>query len=176
MKDAKDEGHKTTSPQESPENGSKTRIIFQCDQCDSQLESKGLLQAHRTTHKDPNSEHAFELCVSFFTNQDEFDRHVHISHAETEWNCNDCPFQSNDAQELLNHLKITGHQPSKKLDKKKVFKEYKQCFTCKMEFDGYYNLMNHRKVVHPSSRKCKNFPGSCAWGNDCCYVHHVMKK
>ena len=72
----------------------------------------------------------------------------------------------------MKHLKLMGHQPSKELDKKKFFRDYRQCFTCKMEFDGYHNLMNHRKVVHPSNRKCRNFPGSCTWGNECWYLHH----
>ena len=57
-------------------------------------------------------------------------------------------------------------------EKIKLFKEYKQCYTCKMEFDGYYNLMNHRKVAHPSKKKCRNFPGDCTFETDCWYVHH----
>ena len=66
---------------------------------------------------------------------------------------------------------MAGHQPSKGLEKKKTFNEYKQCFTCKMEFDGYYNLMNHRKTVHPSNKKCRNFPKSRTFGKECWYVH-----
>ena len=32
--------------------------------------------------------------------------------------------------------------------------------------------MNHRKDVHPSKRKCKNFPaGKCTWGKTCWFVH-----
>ena len=27
-----------------------------------------------------------------------------------------------------------------------------------MEFDGFYNLMNHRKVVHPSTKSVETFP------------------
>ena len=41
-----------------------------------------------------------------------------------------------------------------------------------MEFDGFNNLMNHRKIVHPSKKKCRNFPTNCTFGNDCWYVHH----
>ena len=32
--------------------------------------------------------------------------------------------------------------------------------------------MEHRKVVHPSRRKCRNFPASCTHGNKCWYVHN----
>ena len=32
--------------------------------------------------------------------------------------------------------------------------------------------MNHRKIVHPSNKKCRNFPsGACSFGNECWYVH-----
>ena len=90
-----------------------------------------------------------------------------------EWNCNDCAFQGNCATELMNHLKITTHQPSKNVkDKRKVFQDYKQCFTCKMDFDGFFNLMNHRKSVHPSNKQCRNYAtGRCTRGSDCWYVH-----
>ena len=40
-----------------------------------------------------------------------------------------------------------------------------------MDFDGYYNLMNHRKNVHPSNKKCRKFPNNCPHGNECWYVH-----
>jgi hypothetical protein len=41
-----------------------------------------------------------------------------------------------------------------------------------MDFDGFYNLMNHRKKVHPSYKKCRNFSsGKCTFGVDCWYVH-----
>ena len=90
-----------------------------------------------------------------------------------EWNCNDCAFQGNCATELMNHLKITTHQPSKNVkDKRKVFQDYNQCFTCKMDFDGFFNLMNHRKSVHPSNKQCRNYAtGRCTRGSDCWYVH-----
>ena len=90
-----------------------------------------------------------------------------------EWNCNDCEFQASIPSELMNHLKLTGHQPSQNIrDKKKLFHDYKQCYTCDLEVDGYWNLMNHRKTVHPSNKKCRNFPnGKCTFGNQCWYVH-----
>ena len=40
-----------------------------------------------------------------------------------------------------------------------------------MQFNGYFNLMEHRKNVHPSSKKCRNFPASCTFGEKCWYVH-----
>ena len=41
-----------------------------------------------------------------------------------------------------------------------------------MDFDGYYNLMDHRKNVHPSNKKCRNYlKGECSFGDKCWYVH-----
>ena len=40
-----------------------------------------------------------------------------------------------------------------------------------MEFDGYWNLMTHRKNAHPSNKKCRNFPGNCNFGSECWYAH-----
>ena len=31
--------------------------------------------------------------------------------------------------------------------------------------------MTHRKNMHPSDKICRNFPGSCNFGNECWYVH-----
>ena len=31
--------------------------------------------------------------------------------------------------------------------------------------------MNHRKSVHPTKKKCRNFPDACVYGNTCWYVH-----
>ena len=42
---------------------------------------------------------------------------------------------------------------------------------CMIVIDVTHNLMNHRRDVHPSRRKCQNFPASCAWGNTCWYKH-----
>ena len=72
----------------------------------------------------------------------------------------------------MNHLKLTGHQPSSNIkDNRKVFKDLRQCYNCEMQFDGYYNLMAHRKKTHPSNRKCRNFPDTCQRGDTCWYRH-----
>ena len=50
--------------------------------------------------------------------------------------------------------------------------DFRQCYTCKIQFNGYYSLMEHRKNVQPSSKKCRNFPGNCTFlDGKCWYVH-----
>ena len=123
-------------------------LSFICEECDIQFETRSILERHI------EKEH---------TNRDE-------------WNCNDCAFQAHSADELMKHLKIKSHQPSPIIQNKKLlFKDYKQCYTCSLEFDGFRNLMEHRKREHPSNKKCRNYPegpeGRCFRGKTCWYVH-----
>ena len=151
-----------------------SRTSFACKNCDDEFIFKQDFDKHmEQVHKKVN--HACENCGEKFTLRENLNIHIGQVHGKSipsgEWNCNDCPFQGNQASELLNHLKLTCHQPSKNLDKKQLFLDYKRCYTCSMEFEGWYNLMKHRKAVHPSNKKCRNFPDNCKWGKECFYVH-----
>ena len=53
-------------------------------------------------------------------------------------------------------------------------KDFRQCYTCKKVFDGYYNLMDHRKASHPSNKKCRYYPTNCKFGSNCWYVHEEV--
>ena len=167
----KNSGHKRVNPQTYAEKV-KGAQFFKCSQCKQELESQGLLEAHMKIHTQ-----AVQIfcknCDETFNKTEDLQKHLQKEHEEhEEWNCNDCAFQSNGAAELMNHLKLTSHQPSPNItDRRKLFKDYKRCYTCNLEVDGYVTLMNHRKDVHPSRTKCKNFPHGCKWGVKCWYVH-----
>ena len=167
-------GHRRTGPQEPSVTFSEEKM-FNCDQCDSELESVGLLNAHFQIHHAAGPIFHCQQCDRDFRDKCDLDNHITELHPTGkragDWNCNDCSFQANNAMELMNHLKITSHQPSKEIDRRKTFKDYKQCYTCSEEFDGYYNLMTHRKTVHPSNKKCRNFPMNCPFGANCWYKH-----
>ena len=190
-----------TGPQNQSERKLKPNPMFTCDQCGCKLQSKELLTAHTDTHEVSHlfkcdfcdksfvsdshleehvlSEHTKtknncdkrDNTFKNITQPEKHDENVYKQNQVDEWNCNGCAFQASGVNELINHLKITGHQPSKYIELKTFFNEYKQCYTCKMEFDGYYKLMSHRKDVHPSKKKCRNPPQSCPWGKTCWYVH-----
>ena len=146
-------GHRRTAPQTSPEKMNQSKAVFSCDKCDYELESQGLLDAHLMNHEIHKPKYYCESCDQDFRNNNQLAKHIETKHTNyksvEEWNCNDCSFQANCASELLKHLKLSAHQPSKKND-------VKQCYTCKLKFEGYFNLMNHRKISHPSSKKCRN--------------------
>ena len=172
---SKQSGFRRTVPQESPTPGSKEPTTHKCMKCKFEFESDGILEEHKKVHEQPEQQFNCDICSEIFENQKSAEEHKKSQHklAVEQWNCDDCSFQANSAAELMKHLKVTGHQPSKNVsDKRKVFADYKQCYTCKLDFDGFYNLMNHRKSVHPSSKKCRNFSaGKCTFNNDCWYVH-----
>ena len=143
----------------------KSQQMFKCNFCDSKLESQGLLNAHMSIHKVDLI--VCDVCDSTFKSKSELEEHIIKAHGE-EWNCNDCPFQTNEPSLLIKHLKIAFHQPSSNLgNKKKKMNDFKRCYTCDMEVDGYVSLMNHRLESHPSNKKCRKFPeGTCTRGKN----------
>ena len=171
--EGKNSGHRRTGPYTDSQKIQNTDISYKCTICKHNFESKGLLKAH------VESQHVEQikcnLCEKKFSEKDDLETHVqneHIEETNEEWTCNDCPFQASESVELMNHMKESKHQPSLNVNKKKLYKEYKRCYTCDLEVDGYWNLMEHRKELHPSKRKCKNFPHEkCKWGKKCWYVH-----
>ena len=159
-----------------PETVSSEPVTHKCMICNFEFESSGILDVHVRTHIRTTSIQC-EFCQDTFEAQVDVKAHIRSKHSPQvrldEWTCNDCDYQGNCASELMKHLKLSGHQPSKSIrDKRMVFEDYRQCYTCKMDFDGYYNLMNHRKRVHPSNKQCRNFlKNECAFGTDCWYLH-----
>ena len=86
--------------------------------------------------------------------------------------CTHCDFQTNSGPVLLKHLvERQGHQPARPgmLDSSHII----QCRNCKIYFKSKHTLMEHRKIHHPSNRKCRDFlKGECQRSeNDCWYVH-----
>ena len=101
---------------------------FSCTQCGYELESQGLLSNHEI-HK---PKFYCEECDQAFRNDAKLAKHIEDEHTvkskADQWNCNDCPFQANSAAELLKHLKVSSHQPSKEdIERRRTVKEVKQC-------------------------------------------------
>ena len=166
---AKKSGHRRVDPSAPNESVSNEVKMFRCSwtNCKQQLESEGLLNAHMAEH---SPEFYCNDCDGKFTCEVDLKLHRSVNHEDKEWNCESCSFQANSSNELMNHLKETGHQPSKKIQDPKS--KITQCYTCKEEFASYWNLMNHRKQKHPSNRTCKYFlKKECVHGVNCWYRH-----
>ena len=194
---AKKRGHRRTNPSSPSESVFLNENLFPCSwtNCKMQLESEGLLDAHLKEHKPVyqcekcvetytceedlkehnNSKHfkrewTCDVCKNEFSKMSELREHRISKHGDKQWNCDGCSFQAHSSDELIKHLKLTGHQPSQQiLDSKS---KISRCYTCKEEFTSYWNLMNHRKQKHPSNRTCRYFlKQQCVHGIDCWYRH-----
>lgn len=116
------------------------------------------------------SEVKCNFCANVFSNNKILQKHVENKHSKDgDCTCDNCPFQGEDATTLLRHLQITQHQPGINVkDKRQLLKDPRECYTCKMVFDGFIRLMNHRKNTHPSTKQCKNFlAGLCQFESEC---------
>ena len=164
-------GYKRVNPSTSSERLSNEIQLLKCTwkNCKMQLESQGLLSAHMKEHK-PEMEIECEKCEENFLTKRELETHMKTKHTEKEWNCNGCCFQGSNTKELINHLKLSGHQPSQDIQNSKI--KIIHCYTCKEEFSSYWNLMNHRRQMHPSNRICRYFlKNACIHGVNCWYRH-----
>ena len=193
----KKRGHRRTSPASPSEPESIKLNLYKCTwkNCDKKLESEGFLKAQIQEHKNifcckvcnesfpretdlkeySNMKHEKNdwfcvICEENFLTESNLKKHQETYHDGKEWNCDGCSFQSNSSEELINHLKLTGHQPSKSIQNSKS--KITHCYTCKEEFTSYWNLMNHRKQKHPSNKNCRYFlKNECIHGNKCWYRH-----
>ena len=94
------------------------------------LGSEDLLTAHMQNHIE--LEPAFECndCGKEFGRKVQYDRHMKTYHTSAnvvtkQYNCEDCPFQSENSLELKKHVHRSRHTPSQTTEK---------CYTCKQEF------------------------------------------
>ena len=100
MLEAKKSGHRQSGPQETSEKLYKSTNKFTCEQCNCDLESKGLLDAHVQSSHVNMKEFACGLCDLLFLEKSDVEKHVADQHPakspDSQWNCNDCAFQGNE--------------------------------------------------------------------------------
>ena len=73
--------------------------------------------------------------------------------------CEECSFKTDSESRLESHLRVTH----------RII-----CFTCKDAFKTFSEMIEHRSVTHPSTKKCSNFP-NCERGDLCLYKHKGSK-
>ena len=141
----------------------------QGDQCEENVSINGNIGVHKKTHV-PAKEFPCRKCNKTFSNQTELNDHLEIHYTRKQklktrqYNCDDCAFQGENFPELKRHLDRAGHRPS-------IYKE--TCYDCEEEFDGYYELMNHRKSKHPSTKTCRYFKkDACIFSSEVCWYRH----
>ena len=116
----------------------KKKSEFAFDDFYAELESKGLLDAHKFSHKETrsNTKHICDDCDEVCISEDALVNHMKVEHDNETCACEDCQFQTNRTESLRNHLKKTDHQPSEA--SKKQTNELKEWYTCGDKFEGYF--------------------------------------
>ena len=89
------------------------------------------------------------------------------SNTTAQYNCKDCAFQGDSWSSLKKHIQSLRHNPSDFSEK---------CFTCKIEFNSYWTLMNHRREEHPSKKICRYYlKQECLFSSKKCWYKHEEK-
>ena len=144
---------------------------YKCTLCDVNFNDEDKRQAHISNiHKDASFK--CTQCNQKFKNNNTLLDHVSNIHEDVdEWNCNDCDFQANNTTSLMNHMKITRHQPSEGnvIRTSNIWK----CNNCEHEFTAYQSLMKHRKTTHNQNKVCRYFlEGKCKFNAEVCWYKH----
>ena len=87
-------------------------------------------------------------------------------------NCPKCYFQSDCKEEMEKHLKMS-HLPKGDTSKVVIRTERIACRNCKVEFQNYWSLMNHRRDNHLSDKACRyDLEDRCKHTADDCWYEH----
>ena len=168
---------------EKDEGASKTKVPDKIAQDETQEEEFKLVRRRRNKQQqtviDMNvseavseaiEPHPCKNCTGVFETETELRNHENKYHKEEEeeedaeessWTCTGCDFQSNVMEDFAKHCIETGHENCHHDSK---------CKTCKQTFPTYDAVIEHRRVEHPSTKKCKDFR-NCPKGDTCLYIH-----
>ena len=165
-------GFKRTNPQ------SKAAPSFKCSCCVYTTQSENDLKHHKDS-KHPAITNC-KVCNVGFKNNSEMESHKKEVHSKrTELNCDECQFQANTVPELKKHLNTRKHRAALGVNESTLGDTLK-CKDCKQEFSDFWNLMNHRRDMHPEKRRrCRNeVKGECEFddkGPNGCWWSHSNK-
>ena len=83
-------------------------------------------------------------------------------------------FQSNSKEEMENHFKMS-HVPKGEASKVIIRAERMSCRNCKVEFQNYWSLMNHRRDNHPTDKYCRyDLEDRCKHSSEACWYKHKI--
>ena len=82
-------------------------------------------------------------------------RQNNVKRTVPNWDCEECSYQTTEEKLLKDHVK-SMHRIT--------------CFTCQEMFISFSKMIEHRRVNHPSNKKCNKFP-YCERGERCLYKH-----
>ena len=152
-----------------------------CIICGLVCSSRNHLSKHRENHN--NLKVTCTVCNKEFKTQEEIKTHKEEEHGgknvvDVEYfSCMDCPFQDPDKNVFFNHRKIhTTSTLTSKGEQQRHVQPSKNfiCRNCKDSFINKRLLMNHRRDIHPFSRRqCRyDLEDSCSYPAEECWYRH----
>ena len=147
---------------------------FVCEKCSYEAKTEVTLKEHMQNHEQHAPNFNCTYCNNKFVRQVDLERHQKKSHRTgSNLNCDDCDFQAHTASELKKHLDTAHHRPARVINTS-LLDDKKECNVCKNEFSDWWNLMNHRRDVHPERRRrCRNdINDNCSYEASECWWKH----
>ena len=149
----KNSGHERVNPQTAPikkviVKNSNEGQVFKCDVCKLVCDKKEKLERHMKNHDE-----------------------------DGDWTCDGCSYQSNEQNDLLNHLLEKRNHSTILLDhllNKNVYDRRDKCTLCGEMFGTKTDLHSHLNLSHKTYKPCNRMP-ECT-GEDCRFNHAVVSE
>ena len=122
-----------------------------------------------------NDKFKCQICHLIRDTKIKLERHMQNHIDDGDWTCDDCAYQSNDQNALLNHM-LEKHHSSVLLDfllNKNIYDKKFKCNFCKKQFPNKNDLINHKKIMHKTYQPCRS-PNNCSWGEECLFNHEEL--
>ena len=145
---------------DTPNNDNTNKVDIE----EAQVLNKGKLSgfSREGPHSKPLAKQIFECksCNRIFNKNEELLIHVKEHTNDGDWNCNECPYQTNSEYDLEKHIKIAHTKQSL------------PCHFCGKIFHTKKDLDKH-KITHKSFRPCRNLP-ECSYAENCRFNHNTV--
>jgi len=138
---------------------------YSCENCEFKTDSSQLLNNHmKIVHRSEQNELKCSVCNTQFTEKIQYETHLQIGHIQTDIE------ESSEEEETSQDVEETSEEEETSQEEALIKCHGTPGRSCKEKFKTKEDLMKHRKLVHPSTKVCRDFPG-CTRGNECIFVH-----
>ena len=116
-----------------------------------------------------------DICKLVRASNEKLKKHMSNHTDEGDWTCDDCSYQSNDQNPLLDHMLEKSHSSVllKHLLNQNMYERKDKCGFCNQIFTSKRQLLDHKKIEHKTYQPCRNL-NNCSWGEDCLYNHNPV--
>ena len=141
----------------------QSSAVFKCQECEHNASNEAMLEKHLHTNR--RSDMKCNTCNDLFNSEADLKFHIHYEHRNlNQWNCLECPFQTNNKGILKNHVNVkhTNEQNDQMVE----------CDKCVRKFMSTWYLRNHVRDDHEKTEECVFYKANkCRFGSTCWKLH-----